>query len=131
MTLPLTTPDALRQLAAAAQATPCPACERLRCPGWESLSGASDASHLQPVATLRDEAIEAPTLDEHHPAGTHLWSPDAPIAPRWHPYNLCTVWQCPTCARAFLRYTEHGGYYVDERIRAVAVGLVVDERAGG
>jgi hypothetical protein len=91
--------------------------ERSSSAGWESLSGASDASHLQPVGTLRDEALDEPTLDEHHPHGTHLWSPDAPIAPRWHPYNLCTVWQCPTCARAFLRYTEHGGYYVDERIR--------------
>ena len=130
MTLPLLDTDTLRQLGAQAQAAPCPACAPLRCPGWESLSGASDASHLQPVGTLRDPAIEDPTLDEHHPAGTHLWSPDAPIAPRWHPYNLCSVWQCPTCARAYLRYTEHGGYYVDERIRLVDGGKVVDGSTG-
>lgn len=129
MSLPLMDTDTLRQLGATADAAPCPACERLRCPGWESLSGASDASHLQAVGTLRDEAIDEPTIEEHHPSGTRMWSPDAPIAPRWHPCNLCGVWRCPHCARAYLRYTEHGGYYVDERIRLLDASLIDDRPA--
>ena len=64
MTLPLLDTDTLRQLGAHAPAAPCPACTPLRCPGWESLSGASDASHLQPVGTLRDEAVVVGAGDE-------------------------------------------------------------------
>jgi len=36
------------------------------------------------------------------------------------------VWQCATCRRAFLRYTEYGGYYEDERVRQIDPVLIVD-----
>ncbi|MEY2686721.1 MAG: hypothetical protein RL375_919 [Pseudomonadota bacterium] len=105
---------------------PCPACAALVCPGWESMPAGHDAGHLECVGTLvpppgsgqLDDHGE-PTLREYHPHGTHGWSPDAPIAPHWYPYNRCDVWRCRRCERAYLRYTEFGGYYVDERVRAL------------
>jgi hypothetical protein len=60
---------------------------------------------------------------EHHPDGTHGWSP---IAPRWFPANRSDAWRCLTCARALLRYTEYGGYYTEERIRELDARLIVD-----
>ena len=51
---------------------------------------------------------------------------DAPIAPAYFPYNRCDVWQCRACARVYLRYTEYGGYYEDERVRALDPALVDD-----
>ena len=116
----------LKQLAQGAPRQACPACAALVCPGWESLPGGFDEKSLRRVATLRRPSDEDPTLQEHHPAGTHAWSADAPIAPRFFPYNRCDVWQCAACARAFLRYTEYGGYYQEQRIRALAAELVAD-----
>jgi hypothetical protein len=104
--------------------TSCARCSELVCPGWESLPGSFDRACLRRVGTLRREGDEDPTLKEHHPAGTHAWSTDAPIAPAYFPYNRCDVWQCAACARLFLRYTEYGGYYEDERIRALTPDLV-------
>jgi hypothetical protein len=116
---------------AALPASPCPDCAELVCPGWESLAGAFDRSRLVRVGTLQVERADArePTLSEHHPRGSHAWSVDAPIAPAWFPYNRCDVWQCRACTRAFLRYTEYGGYYQDERIRALDAALVDDTPA--
>jgi hypothetical protein len=34
------------------------------------------------------------------------------------------VWQCAACGRPFLRYTEYGGYYVEERIRPLQAALI-------
>lgn len=112
--LPLLSADDLRRIPAQAA---CPACAALVCPGWEALSGTFDRERLEAVGTLRDPADEDPTLEEHHPAGTTLWSPAAPIAPRYFPYNRSELWRCTACHRPFLRYTEYGGYYVEERIR--------------
>ena len=84
-----------------------------------------DRRALIRVGTLRDETVEEPTLQEHHPHGTHGWLPDAPIALTHYPYNRCDVWQCATCSRAYLRYTEYGGYYEDERVRQVDPVLVI------
>ncbi len=127
VSLPRLDAAALRELAAGADAAaPCAACAVLAKPGWEALPSTFDAARLQRVATLRDPQDEDPTLAEHHPAGTHSWSPDAPIAPGWFPYNRCDVWQCAACARPFLRYTEYGGYYIEERIRPVQANLVTD-----
>jgi hypothetical protein len=123
-TAPLTL-DELRQLARAAPA-PCEACAALACPGWESMPGGFDRSALRLVGTLRAATDDEPTLTEYHPSGTHGWSADAPIAPAYFPCNRCDVWQCTACARAFLRYTEYGGYYVDERIRALDAALLSD-----
>lgn len=118
--------DALRALAQRHAAQPCAACAAIRAPGWESIPGSLDRDQLRKVGTLRRPGLEDPTLQEYHPAGTHGWSPDAPIAPAFFPYNRCDVWQCARCGRPFLRYTEYGGYYVEERVREVAADRIVD-----
>ncbi len=107
-------------------AAPCPACAALVCPGWEALPGSFARGALEFVGSLRDPALDDPTVAEYHPAGTHAWSADAPIAPAWFPYNRCEAWRCARCARPFLRYTEYGGYYTEERIRAIDAARVVD-----
>ena len=91
------------------------------------MPGGFDASGLQRIGTLRDPDVYEPTVEEYHPGGTHIWSPDAPIAPAFHPANKSDVWRCATCARVFLRYTEYGGYYHEDRIREVAPALVVGD----
>jgi hypothetical protein len=110
----------------AAATAACTACRPLVCPGWESWPATADPQALQRVGTLRDASIDDPTLAEHHPDGTHAWDATAPIAPAFHPYNRCDVWQCRHCARPFLRYTEYGGYYQDERVRELTAALIVD-----
>jgi hypothetical protein len=122
---PLFDGPALQRLADENPTQPCPACAALTAPGWESIPGGYDSSHLRKAGTLRSPEVEDPTLEEYHPAGTHAWSADAPIAPAFFPYNRCDVWQCAQCGRPFLRYTEYGGYYVEERIRPLRAGLVV------
>ena len=108
----------------------CEGCAALVCPGWESMPGSFERAQLVCVGTLCAPGDEEPTLAEYHPAGTHGWSVDAPVAPGWFPYNRCTVWRCRDCGRPFLRYTEYGGYYVDERIRELKADLVVDAPPG-
>ncbi|GAC1605243.1 MAG: hypothetical protein NVS3B2_11530 [Ramlibacter sp.] len=115
----------LLALASAAPAVPCPRCAAISARGWESIPGAFDRKALEAVGTLRQPGDEEPTLLEHHPQGTNGWSADAPISPAHFPYNRCEVWRCFGCQRPFLRYTEYGGYYVEERIRPLSAGLVV------
>jgi hypothetical protein len=105
-------------------ATECGVCAALVCPGWESMPGGFDARSLQCIGTLRVASEEEPTLDEHLPEGVHGWSAQAPIDPRYFPYNRCDVWKCTACERPFLRYTEYGGYYVDERVRELRADRV-------
>jgi hypothetical protein len=119
--------SALRALAERTVPSACGTCEPLASPGWETLPSGFDERLLRPVATLRRDDPE-PTLQEYHPAGTRLWSPDAPIAPAYFPYNRSDVAACPVCRRLFLRYTEYGGYYVDQRVRELRADLVVDAR---
>jgi len=107
---------------------PCAVCSELVCPGWESLPGGFERSRLRRIGTLRRAGDEEATLTEHHPTGTNAWSTDAPIAPAFFPYNRCDVWQCTACTRPFLRYTEYGGYYEDERIRVLNADLIHDSR---
>ena len=122
---PLARFTATELLSLAAQAAqPCAECQSLSCEGWESIHGGTDLSRLTKVGTLRDPALEEPTFEEYHPGGTRSGSADAPIAPAWFPYNRCDVWRCGRCGRGFLRYTEYGGYYSDERIRALNPALV-------
>ncbi|MDB5945096.1 MAG: hypothetical protein JWQ33_122 [Ramlibacter sp.] len=118
--------DLLRLAAQAASPLPCPACAAIASAGWEAIPGSFERKALRRVGTLRAPGDDDPTLHEHHPAGTNAWSPDAPIAPAFFPYNRCDVWQCTRCSRTFLRYTEYGGYYEEERIRPVDAALVVD-----
>jgi len=97
------------------------------CTAWESLAEYRwEASQMSAVGTLRDPAIEEPTLEEKHPQGTRYDSPDAPIAPAFFPYNQCEVWHCQRCDRHLLRYTEFGGYNVDPRVRELAAGKIID-----
>lgn len=120
------TSDDLRRLARHGPATTdCAACAALACPGWESLPGGFDERALVLLGTLRDGSDE-PTWAEHHPQGTRTDSPQAPIAPRFHPYNRSDVVACAACGRPFLRYTEFGGYYEDRRIRALDADRIVD-----
>ena len=118
--------SALLALAQSGTQADCRRCAALACPGWESVPSTFDISVLTQVGTLVNPRIEDPTLDEYHPKGTHGWSADAPIAPAYFPYNRCTVWTCTGCSKVFLRYTEYGGYYIDERIRAVDPALVAE-----
>lgn len=104
--------------------TGCARCAALRCPGWEALSATADESSLRRVGSLRPPGDQEPTLDEYHPQGTSYWSPQAPIAPAFHPYNRCELWACVGCGRPFLRYTEYGGYYVEPRIRELRMELI-------
>lgn len=123
--VPFLAPEALRELGARHAGTRCPACAAIHAPGWEALPGGFDASGLRRVGTLRGPDVEEATLEEYHPDGTHTWSDAAPIAPAFFPYNRCDVWQCAGCGRPFLRYTEYGGYYVEQRIRELVAEKVV------
>jgi hypothetical protein len=109
-----------------ASATRACACSTTPFIGWESLPLSFPASQLQEVGTLRGDAYDEPSFAEFHPAGTTYWSKDAPIAMRHYPYNRCSVWTCKECGRCFLRYTEAGGYYVEQRIRTLIPELIVD-----
>lgn len=97
--------------------------------GWERVSLSLSESQLRPIGTLMEDAYAEPTYQEFHPAGTNYWSANAPIALRYFPYNRCTVAQCISCGRVYLRYTEAGGYYVEERIRTLNPLLIVDAPA--
>ena len=102
----------------------CATCASINYPGWESLPAVFDQNSLKLIGTLKVE--EAPeSWEEYHPNGTQIWSPDAPIALGFHPYNRCDLYQCIDCSRIYLRYTEFGGYYVDQRIRALNEKLIV------
>lgn len=126
MTL-LDTP-ALRRLAEAATPTrPTCACRLQDARAWESITEERwPKALMEQVGTLRDPDTYEPTFEEFHPAGTHFWSPEAPIAPRYFPANRSDVWECTTCGRVFLRYVEGGGYFVDRRVRPLAGELLVD-----
>jgi hypothetical protein len=117
--------DIMRLSRQTAAAAPSAACAAVAHPGWEALPGGFDASVLKRIGTLRMPDVVEPTVDEFHPRGTNAWSTDAPIALAFFPYNRCDVWQCTRCTRAFLRYTEYGGYYEEERIRPLDPALVV------
>ncbi len=121
---PLTTDELLALAQTHAGGTACTRCTALQCQAWESVSATWDRSSLKCLGTLRAEGDEEPTFAEFHPNGTRSGSADAPIAPGWFPYNRCEVWQCVGCSKPFLRYTEFGGYYNDERIRELQAHLI-------
>ena len=102
----------------------CPVCSSLSCTGWMSKPGYFALDQLTVIGTLRVEGAEE-SWDEYHPHGTNLWSEDAPISIPHHPYNRSDVRECIACKRKFLHYTEYGGYYLDERIRALDARLIV------
>lgn len=122
----LTFPDLVSlALASASVSTAC-ACSLVVLRSWESFPLALADADFQDVGTLLDDPYVEPTFVEFHPDGTRYDSPDAPIAPRYFPYNRCNVSTCLHCGRMFLRYVEAGGYFVDRRIRALLPDLLVD-----
>lgn len=130
MTAPcLDAQDVQKLAAASAQVkTPCD-CARTAIPGWESQSSTFPEELLVKLGRISSQDDGDLTVEEYHPHGTNLWSPDAPIALRYFPANRSEVWQCSRCSRCYLRYTEYGGYYVDRRIRALQPQLIA--QAGG
>ncbi|MES2282977.1 MAG: hypothetical protein V4542_16300 [Pseudomonadota bacterium] len=92
---------------------------------WESFTEDRwPKKQMTAFGTLRDPEIYAPTQEEFHPDGTRYASPDAPVAVKFFPYNVCDVYGCGNCQKVLLRYTEFGGYYVDHRVRELDVSLV-------
>ena len=100
------------------------------CKGWESVSDDRwPAKQLQLEGTLRRELADGESelsFEEFHPNGTRYDSPEAPIALNYFPYNRADVYGCQQCGCAVLKYTEYGGYYIDQRVRLVDAGLVTD-----
>ncbi|MEN9587626.1 MAG: hypothetical protein RIT15_1201 [Pseudomonadota bacterium] len=88
------------------------------CKSWESVPDERWPKELMTrIGTLRDPEIYEPTFEQYHPDGTNYDSPDAPISILHFPYNRCEAFNCKTCERVLLKYTEYGGYYVDHRVR--------------
>lgn len=111
-------------LTSALKATPSKLCSCAVgvCASWESLPEERwPASNITQLGTLRDPAIDEPTFEQHHTLVdgklTHYDSVDAPISALHFPYNRCDVHKCSQCKRVLLKYTEYGGYFVDQRVR--------------
>ncbi len=108
----------------AATTKSCPDCSLLSCTGWESVPSSFELGKLQAIGTLKIEDSKE-CWDEFHPDGTNIWSENAPISITHHPYNRSDIFECIGCKKKFLRYTEYGGYYIDERIRELNPTLIV------
>jgi len=119
--------DALQALALRTEAVTlhC-ACSAPEFDEWTSLPVAFPEQQLRVIGTLVRDAYTEASYEEYHPQGTILWSAEAPIAPLYYPYNRCAVSECNVCQRAYLRYVEGGGYFVDPRIRRLRTGVLVD-----
>ena len=102
----------------------CSNCSSLNCIGWDSVPSSFELNTLKPIGTLKTEDGED-IWEEFHPNGTTLWSENAPISIKHNPYNRSDVCECKECGRKYLRYTEYGGYYVDERIRTLNPNLII------
>ena len=100
------------------------------CKGWESVGNDRwPSKQLKLEGTLRRELAQGETelsFEEFHPNGTRYDSPDAPVALNYFPYNRADVFGCQQCGCAVLKYTEYGGYYVDQRVRLLDAALVID-----
>jgi hypothetical protein len=93
---------------------------------WTRVPVSFPEEQMRTAGTLVEDPYAEATYEEFHPAGTHYWSAEAPIAWRHYPFNRCSVLQCTECGRCCLRYVEAGGYYVEPRIRALDPRLLVD-----
>jgi hypothetical protein len=95
--------------------------------GWQSIPEHRwPQEHLHERGTLRKSNSEEPSFVEHHPNGTRFESPEAPVALEFFPYNRCTVFSCGQCHQIVLKYTEAGGYYVEQRARRIRADLIVN-----
>jgi hypothetical protein len=94
--------------------------------GWEGWPASLREDQFQKIGSLVEAAKEDSTLDEYHPNGTSFWSPEAPIAARYYPYNRCDLWECLKCSRVYLHYNDDGAYHSESRVRALDPLLIVD-----
>jgi len=101
-------------------------CQKSRLMGWSSQPLSLPDAQLRDIGTLAEMDPQAASYEEYLPAGIQYTSDNAPIAPRFFPYNRCAVSECVSCERCFLRYTEGGGYFVDKRIRQLDPNVIVD-----
>ena len=125
MTTDLLDGESLKRVYKATPGNAC-CCSLGACRSWESFTEDRWPNRLlQRIGTLRDQAIDEPTLEEFHPFDTRYGSADAPIDAAFFPYNRCEAYACSQCNRVLLRYTEYGGYYVDHRVREVLSELIV------
>jgi hypothetical protein len=117
----------LQQLAAdsAAVTVPC-GCADAALLAWRAVPLELALDQFQEIGSLVEDPYADATFAEYHPADTRYDSDDAPIAPRYYPYNRCHVARCVKCGRHYLRYTEAGGYFSEVRIRALRPQLLVD-----
>lgn len=117
----------LKQLAEtpAAVAGQC-SCNSVPLLAWQKLPMTLELERFEEVATLVEDPYDDPTYTEYHPRGTHYDSEDAPIAPRYYPFNRCQIARCVNCGRHYLRYNEAGGYFTELRIRLLQPHLLVD-----
>lgn len=119
------TPQDLKTAASQTEPKACKCALRPRA-GWESFTEDRwSAAQMRALGTLRDAEVYEPTAEEFHPQGTRYASPDAPVAVKFFPYNVCDVHACSGCHKVLLRYTEFGGYYVDHRVRELDAKLVL------
>lgn len=120
-------PETLIRLAeaSAAVASPC-SCNQASLAAWRAVPLSVHPERLEEVGFLFDDPYDEPTFAEYHPAGTRYESEDAPIAPRYYPYNRCALVRCLDCQRHYLRYNEAGGYFTEIRMRALRPELIVD-----
>jgi hypothetical protein len=108
------------------------ACTVCKCPlqknaGWQSIPEHRwPQEHLRERGTLRKSNEDEPTFEEFHPQGTRFESPDAPVAHDFFPYNRITAFSCEHCHQTVLKYTEAGGYYVEQRARRINSKLIVN-----
>jgi hypothetical protein len=94
--------------------------------GWQSIAEHRwPVEHLKERGTLRVTNTEEPTFEEHHPEGTRFESVNAPVAVTFFPYNRCAIFSCQQCDQTVLKYTEAGGYYVEQRARRIHAGLIL------
>jgi hypothetical protein len=119
--------DDLMRLALASDAvTRACACDLRAYREWTRIPASFPEQQMRLAGTLVDDPYLEATYAEFHPAGTHYWSADAPIAWRHFPYNRCEVLLCSVCERCCLKYVEAGGYYVEPRVRLLEPELLVD-----
>jgi hypothetical protein len=119
-------PETIQQIAADSfsETRHC-ACIRGLSHGWEALpSVLATGTLLRLIGNVSNVQEENHTLDEYHPNGTHFWSEEAPICFAFYPYNICEVWGCTQCARAFLRFADTGAYHAEPRIRILQSTLI-------
>ncbi len=119
--------DELKSLADASAAVtqPC-ACAIDSYREWTRVPVDFPESHLRTVGTVFDDLDDVATYAEYHPHGTTYWSADAPIAPRYYPYNDAQVAQCALCGRCALHHVERAGHCPEPRIRVLDPRLIVD-----